>query len=129
MKKIDVDRTGKKTKPPGLHIVTLEQVEWKITSINPVETLVLTSSDVKFLINASGGPGSDTVTVIIPSPVAPVVFPYTLTYTISVQNSSPPVDVTDSLVIDTIGPPTPPKYRPEDEDEPVEADYEYEEQH
>jgi hypothetical protein len=127
MKKIKIDRPSKKVDLPGLHTVTKEVVEWTITSINPGETLVLTSSDVNFLISASGGLGVNTVTVIIPDPVGPVVYPYTLPYTITVQNSSPLVDVTNSLVIDTIGPPTHP-CPPEKEDGPAGGDHECEEQ-
>jgi hypothetical protein len=116
-KDIKVDRVNKKTDSPNKRVATGDDVDWKISSIGTNERLVLNSS----LINATGTVGSDTLTVTIPV----VGVPYTLNYGIGVQTvpplpalpSSPVPVASDKLVIDTIGPPTPPKYCPEDEDE------------
>ncbi len=114
MKKINVDRKNKKTNSPNLSVATGDEVTWTISSIGTDERLVLNSS----LINATGTVGSDTLTVTIPV----VGVPYPLNYGISVQTvpplpalpSSPVLVANDKLVIDTIGPPTPPKHCLED---------------
>ncbi len=125
MKRIDVDRKNKKTNSPNLRVATSEEVSWTMLDLKTDERLVLNSS----LIKVIGKVNFTTLTVTIPV----VAVTYDLDYEICVQTVPPPAAppspevpvVSDKLVIDTIGPP---KSCMEYGDEPVEEDYECEEQ-
>ena len=117
-KTIKVEKGKKDTDPLKQPVANTEVVSWKIKSIDNDETLsVVTSPDPYLIINATATPGSDYLDVII-NVLSPGTYTHEVPYHVFVAKGGRTVaEAGGYLVIDTIGPPTPPKCRPEDEDE------------
>ncbi|HTG32210.1 MAG TPA: hypothetical protein VLB76_04715 [Thermoanaerobaculia bacterium] len=119
LKNIKVAKVKGFINPPSQPISSGDLVTWEIDEIKSSEALVAKSTDPNLSFDLKGAAGNKTLKATLTyRPPTSVIPTYEVPYSLYIDNGSLTAVSGGYLVIDTIGPPTGPSFRPHDEDEP-----------
>ncbi len=119
LKNIKVVKVKGIINPPSQPVSSGDLVTWEIDEIKGGEALVAKSTDPNLSFDLKGAAGVKTLKATLTySPPTSVRSTYDVPYSLYIDNGTLTSVSGGYLVIDTIGPPTGPSFRPHDEDEP-----------